>query len=117
MSDTKLYTCEDCGKPTTRYHAYDAHTAKLLGIAGHARCQECADKHLDFIMWENEQYDTDELVCPWCGYKDPDSWELADEDDEYECPNCGRVFEYVSEMSRTFTSRKRKQDYPGDDAQ
>ncbi len=108
----KVYYCEHCGKPATYHHAYDAILAKRLGKDGYSVCTECAKKHVDFILWENEQYETDELVCPWCGYKDPDSWELADEDGEYECPNCGHVFEYVSEISHTYTSRKRKQDYP-----
>lgn len=118
MDGEKLYICRECGKPTPNFTKWMMdYMPRLTGTAGYSICDECLDKRVAFSRWQNEQYDTDELVCPWCGYKDPDSWELGDEDDAYECPNCGRVFEYSSEVARTFTSRKRKQDYPGDDAQ
>ncbi len=109
----KLYICKECGKPTPNFQPWTTNqTIRLTGAAGYSICDECLDKWIAFNDWQNEQFNTSNLVCPWCGYEDPDSWELADEDGEYECPNCGRVFEYMSEISHTYTSRKRKQDYP-----
>lgn len=37
---------------------------------------------------EEETYNEDCLVCPYCGYENKDSFELPDEDDEYVCPRC-----------------------------
>ncbi len=34
------------------------------------------------------------LTCPYCGYEDNDSWELADDDGEHECGRCGAVMAY-----------------------
>lgn len=43
---------------------------------------------------EEEAYNEDCLVCPYCGYEDKDSFELPDEDNEYVCPRCGSVLKY-----------------------
>lgn len=48
-----------------------------------------------------------EIECPWCGYVEADSWEYGEEDDEYECPNCGqksnlRVFVDITYTTRPF---------------
>lgn len=59
---------------------------------------------------QNEQWHTEYITCPYCGYEDRDSWECVDEDDEYECGMCGEVFEYVRNYEITYTSRKRKCD-------
>ena len=45
-----------------------------------------------------------QLECPYCGYIDNDSWELADEDEDYECPNCEEHFSYESYTERNFTA-------------
>lgn len=42
------------------------------------------------------------LVCPYCGYEDPDSWEAPDGEGTRECPRCGR--EYAYETDRFFTT-------------
>lgn len=41
---------------------------------------------------------------------DKSSWYI------WRCPECGKVFEYERDFKVTYTSRKRKCDYPGGDA-
>jgi len=43
------------------------------------------------------------IKCPVCGHVDSDSWERQDDDDEYECGNCGSILSYTSETTRSFT--------------
>lgn len=57
-------------------------------------------------MSEIDHEYTDEIVCPWCGYKMSDSWEMSD-DGEYDC-DCGKSFEYTRNYSVDYsTSRTR----------
>lgn len=48
----------------------------------------------------------DNLVCPFCGEDQSDSWELPDEDNKHQCDSCKKYFKYDSETVRTFTSYK-----------
>ncbi len=52
-----------------------------------------------------EQYGTDNIICPYCGYENADSWEADESDDHYECPNCGSYFSYEREVSVSYYSR------------
>lgn len=52
-----------------------------------------------------EQYGTDNITCPYCGYENADSWESDESDDYYECPKCGSFFSYESEVSVSYYSR------------
>lgn len=37
------------------------------------------------------------LVCPYCGYADPDAWEVPDGSGTHECPVCGREYAYETD--------------------
>ena len=37
---------------------------------------------------------TDEIICLYCGYTLSESYELIKDNDDYECDECGRTFEY-----------------------
>ena len=77
-------------------------------------CGECMDKLIALSKWQNEQWETDYIVCPYCGYVDMDSWEIDEGHyDEFECPSCEEVFEVECEYRVTYTSRKRACDYEG----
>ncbi len=59
-------------------------------------------------MSDIEYKDTDEVVCPYCGYEFGDSWEL---DINYnsvrlDCNECNREFECSAENTRTYSSAK-----------
>lgn len=34
---------------------------------------------------------TEEIICPYCGYVERDSWEYDQKDEEYECGECGEI--------------------------
>mgnify|MGYP002868477286 CR=1 FL=1 len=107
-----MYTCTRCGRPTENFSPYSPLIADLIKSAGVSFCDACYAELADIRDWENEQFQTSNLVCPWCGHEDRDSWELADWDGSYECPACGKLFEYEREVEVPYTSRKREQDYP-----
>lgn len=46
----------------------------------------------------DDDYSDGNLMCPYCGYENPDSFELSDEDDEYVCPQCGSTLKYNREI-------------------
>lgn len=39
------------------------------------------------------------VTCPVCGYVESDSWELPEDDDEYECGNCHAVLSYCRNVT------------------
>ena len=47
-----------------------------------------------------------EIVCPYCGEKENDSWE-AEDDGEIEC-DCGETFEFVRNIEITYSSYPKK---------
>ena len=55
-----------------------------------------------WIPKDEDTYNNDYLICPYCGYKDCDSFELSDEEDEYECPQCGSILKYHKEISVSY---------------
>lgn len=57
-------------------------------------------------MSEIDHDNTDEIVCPYCGHWQSDSWEASDSSDCEECSECGKKFVYESETIRQFTTRK-----------
>ena len=116
MTREKLFTCKKCGRPTPNYQPYSPAMAEITEEPGFSYCDECMDHMLKMQKWKNVQFETMELVCPWCGYQERDSWELADSDDEYECPDCGKTFAFERNIEVTYTSWRRKEDYPGDGA-
>lgn len=46
---------------------------------------------------------TPNAVCPYCGYEDPNSWELGS-DGETRCPDCGKMYLYSREVVATYTT-------------
>ena len=54
-------------------------------------CSEECDDHFHLIS-DKEITLEEEIVCPYCGYEHSDSFEVEDEDEDFECSSCGRVF-------------------------
>lgn len=51
----------------------------------------------------------DKITCPYCGYKDEDSWETAEgltdgQDSDTECGNCGKRFDFSVHIEITYSS-------------
>jgi len=51
----------------------------------------------------DRQYET-ECICPYCGTENSNSWELPDEDDNYECESCGGIYNYSRIVTVEYTS-------------
>ena len=52
---------------------------------------------------ENKEYECN-LICPYCGYEDGDSWELSDDDEEHECGRCGGIMSYQRVVTVEYSS-------------
>ena len=50
---------------------------------------------------------TDEITCPWCGYKSLDSWEHTHNEGEEECANCGKQFEWQRDITVDYSTSKK----------
>ncbi len=53
------------------------------------------------------------MICPYCGHEDRDSWEvnpgeLEYDDYEVECDHCGKAFIVSKRCSITYTTKKMK---------
>lgn len=46
---------------------------------------------------------TDQIVCPACGYEDPDSWQYPESTD-LQCDVCGAAFRVQVEYWTTYTT-------------
>lgn len=52
---------------------------------------------------------TDNVVCPWCGYIDINSWEFKSDDDDLgliECGECGKEFYATRHVSVNYSTKK-----------
>lgn len=47
----------------------------------------------------------DEITCPYCGYKDDNSFECGESEDEHECGQCSAVFSFDREVSVTYSTK------------
>ena len=52
---------------------------------------------------EPEEYES-ELTCPYCGYKDRDSWELSNDEDEHTCGRCHAVISFERVVTVEYSS-------------
>lgn len=110
--EVKMYTCHVCGKPTPNYHEWWPSVAAILGEQGESTCDECLRKAQISYKRRNEQFDEERLICPYCESSIGDPWEYDDEEDEIECPECGRTFEVEIATVRTYRTRRRMEDMP-----
>lgn len=55
-------------------------------------------------MNELDTWHEREVICPWCGYKYTDSWEMSD--GEHECPECEQKFVLEIETEVYYTTSK-----------
>lgn len=49
---------------------------------------------------------TNNMICPYCGYEDIDSWEFDYDVGECDCPRCGKTFEYTRQVEVTYCTEK-----------
>lgn len=55
---------------------------------------------------------TRNIICPYCGWEDKDSWEVFDGEDgdgaetEVDCGNCEKTFSVILNVEFSYTSKK-----------
>mgnify|MGYP001248578645 CR=1 FL=1 len=49
---------------------------------------------------------TSNIVCPYCGYEDKDSWERSDDSDIISCNNCDKIFSYTRWVDVSYCTYK-----------
>ena len=89
------YKCEDCGT-----------LDNLCTYTEAVLCLPCHDIRVDkrVAVFDGETDYTNEAVCPHCGYKHSDSWELSD--GEYDCGDCGRKYIITRNVEVTYSTDK-----------
>jgi hypothetical protein len=55
------------------------------------------------LLGKTKQYETN-IVCPYCGYVDCDSWEKSDDSEDNECGCCGLKFSYERNVTVEYSS-------------
>lgn len=75
----------------------------IPGVINHAN-KSAGVRKVDLnLQPEDKSYERN-LICPYCGYEDEDSWELSDDDEEHTCGRCGAVISYQREITVEYNS-------------
>lgn len=54
---------------------------------------------------DGEEHENEEnLICPFCGVEDYDSWELKEDEGETDCSSCGSEIKYQRNISIDYDS-------------
>ena len=112
-SDRRIFTLGyDYSDVPTLFEADDARVGDLLDFQGRFFSVCLLSHHHRVAVVEpvdigsgSEEDNEDFIKCPVCGCENDDSWECADEDDNYECGRCCAVLSYTSQTTRTFYVR------------
>lgn len=96
-----MKTCKDCDESiimddgTTKCYL----KRKIVEPTAEA-CEFFTDDDIDHT-------NTNNIICPYCGYEDIDSWESSVENEEIEqCNKCDKFYYVGAEISRTFYTAK-----------
>ncbi len=109
------HTCKLCDKPTGKH---------LSRCDEHHRCDDCESREdlcqycegllcdpchairveKRIATFSGETDCTPEIVCPWCGYEQGDSWECSE--GEQQCGDCGRTFDVSRDVAVTYCTTK-----------
>ena len=108
-------TCRVCGKPNPEnifhcnehYHCADCGTRE--GLCTYTEAVLCSPCHGQRVEKRVAGFDgdtdfTEEIICPHCGHRPSDSWEMSD--GEHECGDCERRFEVSRCVEVTYSTTK-----------
>ena len=100
--------CSTCGKNTEHETTEEK---SLLGIIPRSNkvCSECDQKTgiIDMTGIGISHELTDDCVCPYCGHKQSDFWEVSENKPNSgvsECNECEREFDWESETEIRYTT-------------
>lgn len=109
--------CHKCKRVATEKEYFSiSYPIILVGGNGLERlCPTCekeeAEKRRErqkerYISGEDEPFDTEEIVCPYCGYEHQDSWEMEDDDGDIDCDECGKTFYFTRNVEVTYSTSR-----------
>lgn len=112
-----MFTCKICDKEATHLWRCEEHyrcdvcgtKEDLITRRGGITCDNC---HAKIAQKQVEEFDGDtdytrEIICPWCGDEQSDSWEAFDEDDHV-CDNCWNKYSHTRDYDVTYCTTKTK---------
>lgn len=104
MSD---YKCINCGREIDSFD-YKYQNQLCFSCAKKERQRKLAEK-----LQEDEETETDfedEVVCPYCGYRMQDDCGdfVSEGSGEYDCPECGKTFEFEAHIEVTYSTRRKQ---------
>jgi len=77
-------------------------------------CPDCIEKGIEIKnyiaeggIFDLRSYYENDIICPYCGYEEPDSWEWDDNSTEYTCPHCARTSDLEVERVAKYTTERR----------
>lgn len=67
--------------------------------------QQLQQEYVDNYEWdEDETTSTNEMICPYCGDENTDSFEYGEDEGERVCGKCSREFNYIREITITYST-------------
>jgi len=107
--ESMKFVCS-CGNPTDNL--------KVIGNTVLHTCDECLERISKEVDWEseNEHWRERTIVCPYCDYEYEmyDAYNYEDNEEEVECPECGKKFDLEVEHTRYFSTKRSVCEMPED---
>lgn len=111
-----MLTCRVCGKPNPEQifhcneHYYCEDCGMREGLCTYMEgvlCDKCHKARVEkrIVDFSDDTDFTDEVVCPHCGFKYSDSWEM--EDGGHTCSDCGNKFELSRDVEVHYSTEKK----------
>lgn len=88
---------------------YQVHTAWLNSdeLAKEVQRRFQSTIGLDVFLTEKDDHKyTEDIICPYCGYKDIDTLEIDEKNREIKCPDCGNFFAWCKHISVQYLTYK-----------
>lgn len=103
--------CESIGRFIAEVPESSFDFGDLLRIHGSIYRVQCLSpkeglarvEELEINPYPEETEYTDEVTCPYCGRKN-ESFELPDEDERYECLECGSIMSILRDVTVTYSA-------------
>ncbi|WP_058211277.1 hypothetical protein [Lactococcus lactis] len=103
--------CETAGSLLVEVPESSFDFGDLLRIGGNIYRMTCASSKeglatvemITLNAYPEETEYTNEVTCPYCG-RENESFELPDEDERYECLECGSIMSILREVTVTYSA-------------